>query len=92
MILLIIIKETHSVNANLIIKNVKSIIIRKKMEIICRGYPKHAFRVPSVMFQLSDSAVGTITAVQSVPEPGVPAGDSPMFFPQGYSGPFLLQE
>jgi len=33
-IFLIIVKETHSVNANLIIKNVKSIIIRKKMEII----------------------------------------------------------
>ena len=92
MIFLIIIKETHSVNANLIIKNVKSIIIRKKMEIICRGHPKHAFRVPSVMFKFSDSAVETITAVQSVPEPGVPAGETPMFFPQGYSGPFLLQE
>lgn len=52
------------------------------MEIICRGYPKHAFRVPSVMFQLSDSAVETITAVQ--PVPGVPAGETPRFFPQEY--------
>ena len=84
MIFLIIVKETHSVNANLIIKNVKPIIIRKKMEIICRGHPKHAFRVPSVMFQLSDSAVETITAVQPVPEPEVPAGETPRFFPQEY--------
>lgn len=33
---------------------------------------------------ISDSAVGTITAVQSVPVPGVPAGETPRFFPQEY--------